>query len=69
MPRVRTYQKQRHRVKRMLKRQLLGQLPSDPELARLCDKGNIERYDSEVVRQLGQSLSQAMTNKEKQETR
>ena len=43
---------------------LLGQLPIDPELARLCDEGNIERYDSEVVRQLGPSLSQAMTNKE-----
>ncbi|MFC2000935.1 P-loop NTPase [Chloroflexota bacterium] len=48
---------------------LLGQLPIDPELARLCDEGNIERYDSEVVNQLGHSLSQAMTNKEKQETR
>ncbi|MFC2042466.1 P-loop NTPase, partial [Chloroflexota bacterium] len=47
---------------------LLGQLPIDPELARLCDEGNIERYDSEVVSQLGQSLSQAMSNKEKQET-
>ena len=42
---------------------LLGQLPIDPELARLCDEGNIERYDSEVVNQLGQSLSQATSNK------
>jgi Mrp family chromosome partitioning ATPase len=25
---------------------LLGQLPIDPELAKLCDEGNIERYDS-----------------------
>ncbi|MFC1864747.1 P-loop NTPase [Chloroflexota bacterium] len=47
---------------------LLGRLPIDPELARLCDEGNIERYDSEVVSQLEQSLSQAMSNKEKQET-
>ncbi|GAJ04423.1 unnamed protein product, partial [marine sediment metagenome] len=27
----------------------LGQLPIDPELARLCDEGNIERYNSDVV--------------------
>ncbi|MFC1874011.1 P-loop NTPase [Chloroflexota bacterium] len=47
---------------------LLGQLPIDPELARLCDEGDIERYDSEVVSQLGQSLSEAMSNKDKQET-
>ncbi len=40
---------------------LLGQLPIDPALAKLCDEGNIERYDSEVVSQLGQSLSQAMS--------
>ena len=26
---------------------LLGQLPVDPELAKLCDEGNIESYDSE----------------------
>jgi len=43
---------------------LLGQLPIDPELAKLCDEGNIERYGSEIVSQLGQSLSQAMSNKE-----
>jgi len=44
---------------------LLGQLPIDPELARLCDEGNIECYDSEVVSRLGQSLSQTISNKEK----
>jgi len=43
---------------------LLGQLPIDPELAKLCDEGNIEHYDSEVVSQLGQSLLQTMSNKE-----
>jgi hydrogenase maturation protease len=48
---------------------LLGQLPIDPELARLCDEGNIERYDSEIVDQLGQSLSESIMEKEKQETR
>ncbi|MFC1912050.1 P-loop NTPase [Chloroflexota bacterium] len=43
---------------------LLGQLPIDPELARLCDEGNIERYDSEVVNQLGQSLLKSMSDRE-----
>ena len=28
---------------------LLGRLPIDPELARLCDKGEIERYSSDAV--------------------
>jgi len=37
---------------------LLGQLPIDPELAKLCDEGNIERYDGEIVTKLGETLSQ-----------
>jgi len=36
---------------------LLGQLPIDPELAKLCDEGNIERYDAEIVTRLGEALS------------
>jgi Mrp family chromosome partitioning ATPase len=40
---------------------LLGQLPIDPELAKLCDEGNIERYDAEIVNSLGDSLSQAIS--------
>jgi len=36
---------------------LLGQLPIDPELARLCDEGQIERYDAEIVTRLGEALS------------
>ena len=39
---------------------LLGQLPIDPELARLCDEGNIERYDSEIAHYLEESLSKAL---------
>jgi len=35
---------------------LLGQLPIDPELARLCDEGNIERYADEIVTKMGESL-------------
>jgi len=40
---------------------LLGQLPIDPQLAKLCDEGNVERYDTEVVSRLGQSLSKAIS--------
>jgi len=36
---------------------LLGQLPLDPELARLCDEGNIERYNGEIVARLGETIS------------
>jgi len=39
---------------------LLGQLPIDPELARLCDEGNIERYGSDIVSGLGTSLAKAV---------
>jgi Mrp family chromosome partitioning ATPase len=39
---------------------LLGQLPIDPELAKLCDEGNIERYNSEIVSSLADSLSKAI---------
>jgi len=39
----------------------LGQLPIDPELARLCDEGNIERYAGEIVTRLGESLIQAVS--------
>ena len=42
---------------------LLAQLPIDPELAKLCDEGNIERYDTEIVNSLGKSLSQAISAK------
>jgi len=38
---------------------LLEQLPLDPELARLCDEGTIERYNSEGVSNLTQALLQA----------
>jgi Mrp family chromosome partitioning ATPase len=42
---------------------LLGQLPIDPELAKLCDEGNIERYDAEIINSLGESLSKAYSVK------
>jgi len=43
---------------------LLGQLPIDPELAKLCDEGNIEQYGSDVINHLGQSLLQTIKNRD-----
>jgi Mrp family chromosome partitioning ATPase len=40
---------------------LLGQIPIDPELAKLCDEGEIERYDGEIVTSLGESLIKMLT--------
>ena len=39
---------------------LLGQLPIDPALAKLCDEGNIERYDAGVVGSLGEALARSV---------
>lgn len=39
---------------------LLGQLPIDPELAKLCDEGNIERYNSDAFINLSQALAKAL---------
>jgi len=39
---------------------LLGQFPIDPELAQLCDEGNIERYDSEELNSFAEALLKAM---------
>jgi Mrp family chromosome partitioning ATPase len=36
---------------------LLAQLPIDPELAKLCDQGEIERYSSENIERLGEFIS------------
>ncbi len=35
---------------------LLGKLPIDPELARLCDQGEIERYSSDALSEIFASL-------------
>ena len=39
---------------------LLGQLPLDPELAKLCDEGNIECCDSELLNSFAEAFLQAM---------
>jgi len=40
---------------------LLASLPVDPELARMCDEGDIERYDSDIMSKFGESLRQALS--------
>jgi len=40
---------------------LLGELPIDPELARLCDEGNIERYSSDAFSSMAQALTRALS--------
>jgi len=42
---------------------LLGQLPIDPELARLCDEGDIERYSSDAFAAFSRGLLQALPDK------
>ncbi len=42
---------------------LLGQIPIDPELAKLCDEGNIERYDSVAYNAFAQKLTGILTTK------
>ncbi len=44
---------------------LLGKLPIDPELARLCDEGSIERYDGEIITKLGETLEQLIKTEAK----
>lgn len=42
---------------------LLGQLPVDPDLARLCDEGRIETYQSEEVSAFGKALVGVLAGK------
>ncbi len=43
---------------------LLGQLPIDPELARLCDNGDIEHYSGESVATPRQSTAGPLRTKQ-----
>jgi hydrogenase maturation protease len=43
----------------------LGQIPIETELAKLCDEGKIERYDSEIITNLNSSLEKVMSVQEK----
>ncbi len=39
---------------------LLAKIPIDPELVKLCDKGEIEKYDSPAFQELGQTLAKTI---------
>jgi hydrogenase maturation protease len=43
----------------------LGQIPIDPELAKLCDKGNIERYEHEIITSLSKALEKVAPAEQK----
>jgi len=43
---------------------LLGQIPIDPQLAQLCDEGNIERYESAALSGLADAFLKAMSTKD-----
>lgn len=42
---------------------LLGQLPIDPQLAKLCDEGNIERYNSDDLSQIFANVGAALNER------
>ncbi len=44
---------------------LLGQMPIDPELAKLCDEGNIESYDSEITKRFGEAIPKIVSTEAK----
>ncbi len=44
---------------------LIAQIPIDPELAKLCDRGEIERYSSEDIERLGEFVSKTPLKCEK----
>ena len=46
---------------------LLGQLPIDPELAKRCDEGTIERYQSDIFNDFSQALSKVLPETGKSE--
>ena len=40
---------------------LIGRIPIDPELAKVCDEGNLENYDGVIIRELGENLKGVIT--------
>lgn len=46
---------------------LLGKLPVDPKLAALCDAGDIEKYDGEIIKSLGESIPEIVAKSKKEQ--
>jgi len=44
---------------------LLAQIPIDPQLAQLCDEGNIEKYNSDILKTFADNFLQALSLKAK----
>jgi hydrogenase maturation protease len=44
---------------------LLAQIPIDPQLARLCDEGNIEKYNSDILKTFADNFLQTLSLKAK----
>jgi Mrp family chromosome partitioning ATPase len=44
---------------------LLGQLPIDPKLAKLCDEGHLEHYNSEAYNTFAQSLNSVLSGQKR----
>jgi hypothetical protein len=41
---------------------LLARIPIDPKLASLCDQGQIERYDAEIIDSYGKAILKLFPN-------
>jgi len=48
---------------------LLGRLPIDPELAKLCDEGDVERYNSDAFNAITQALTETLARAMPSETK
>jgi len=46
---------------------LLAQLPIDPELAKLCDDGDLEQYNSPLIADLGKAFVKAASERGRKE--
>jgi len=44
---------------------LLAQIPIDPQVAQLCDEGNIEKYNSDILKTFADNFLQALSLKAK----
>jgi hydrogenase maturation protease len=48
---------------------LLAQIPIDPELAKLCDDGDLEQYNSPLIADLGKAFVEAVSERGRKEPR
>jgi ATP-binding protein involved in chromosome partitioning len=46
---------------------LLAQIPIDPELAKLCDDGDLEQYNSPLITDFGKAFVRAVSERGRKE--